>query len=490
MRLLSRDALNAADRALLEAAEAASAKANAGLSRYCVGAALQVEKPDGGDAVVVGNNYETLTFKSICAEKHAIARAFGEHSAVGEGGATRPKVSSVAVFCRTGGTPQQPCGDCRQTLFEVNPDMRVIAAAGPTREGLHDPRVSVTTLRELLPHGFELNLSGGAWHGVEEGRLVEPTETAAYVIHLPKPSDLKADAAARTALLEDIGYMLLVGSPKRAEAVAKLVAEEGGEAGCYCDLSAPGRDETVREFAVYVVRLPGMRRRVAVVSHGIGESGVEIVLSEVPALIALATGRAPELEGVIRAGTRGTLEQVPMGCVALSTRTFNDLFEEVHPHPRVLDALRQAADDLGMTRMSEEDIAGRSAEGPWPDEALNLAVEGAGFATRFFWRGQGRPLYRPHGDDDALRHERRERLELLERMVRQGVRWLEMEDFTALDVAASLGYPAATVGAVIAHRRQPGGAFQVDYDKAMYARSELTPTRLALAAFRRLERGG
>jgi uridine phosphorylase/cytidine deaminase len=490
MRILPREQLSPSDRALLEAAEEASSRSNAELSHYCVGAALQVVRPDGGETTVVGNNYETLTFKSVCAEKHAIVRTFGDLSRVGADGVMqRPKVTAVAVFCRTGGTPQQPCGDCRQTLYEVNPDMRVLAAAGPNAEGMHDPRVSVTSLRELLPHGFELRLSGDAWQGAESGRLVEPSELAAHVVHIPKPSDLKQDAAERAALLHGIGFFLLVGSPKRARGVAEEIASGGGEVGCYCDLTEAGRDETVREFAVWVARPPGMQHRVAVVSHGIGESGVEIVLSELPALIALETGAPPTLKAVIRAGTRGTLERVPLGCVAVSTRTLNDTFDVATAHPDVLDALRRAAADLGMERVTEEALTARDPDAAWEGDPLNLVVEGAGMATRFFWRGQGRPLYRPHAAEETLRHERRNRLELLERFVQQGVRWIEMEDFAVLEIAAACGYPAATLGAVIAHRRKADGAFQVDYDKAMYLRSELVPTRLALAAFRLLEQG-
>ena len=51
----------------------------------------------------------------------------------------------MAVVTRDGGSP---CGVCRQMMFEFSPAMRVILA------DLDGNVKLVTTLAELLPHGF------------------------------------------------------------------------------------------------------------------------------------------------------------------------------------------------------------------------------------------------------------------------------------------------------------------------------------------------
>ncbi|MEE8523894.1 MAG: hypothetical protein V3T72_08180 [Thermoanaerobaculia bacterium] len=479
---------------LLAAAERASRTANCLYSKYPVGSAIRVRTRNGELVTVPGNNSETANYRSVCAEKHAVHRALADHSWTENSRLHRPEILSVAVYCAVGASPQQPCGDCRETLHEINPDVEVIAAAGPGRDGVHDPRVTVTTIRALLPHGFQVESLRGELAEVGS-EIHDSDDLEDYVVHLPKPGNLVADADARAALLPGIRYLILVGSPRRARRIAELAHQTFGAARgpgdcCYCDLTVPGRDETGREYAVYVPELPvpggGPGARVAVVSHGIGKAGVEIVLSELPALVALAQdGKKPDLRGAIRCGTRGTLSPVPLGCVALSTSTFNEDLERVTPSSHWLDRLRHSARKRGMTVVGDGDVDGRGADG-WPP-AAQILVEGAGISTSFFWQGQSRPLF--HSGRDPLPSElaamdRRRRAARLDLWDENGVRWIEMEDHTVLRIAGLCGIPAASLGAVVGHRRRPDGSYQLDYSKSALAASELIPAELALAAIR------
>ena len=137
-----------------------------------------------------------------------------------------------------------------------------------------------------------------------------------FVLHLPRPTDV---AAARRELLVGARYLIVVGSPRRARRIATLAHERHGArldaaGSCYCDLTVPGRDETGREYAIYVPELPrpdGSTARVAVASHGVGKAGVEIVLSELPAAIAHGAGRR---------GGRRSMEWCVAALVALSAK--------------------------------------------------------------------------------------------------------------------------------------------------------------------------
>ena len=484
MRTLDRDKLPPHQERLLRSAQEASVAAHCPHSGFSVGAALLLETPDG-ERVVTGTNYETSNYNSICAEKAALSRAYTEHSWQDGGRVVRPRVLAVAVYCQSGGSAQQPCGDCRQALFDINPNMQVISAAGP-RRGLHDPRASITTVRELLPHGFELLTRERG----QDARIEDSDALMDYIVHLPRPDAMVKDRQHRQQLLEGVRHLLLVGSPRRARRVATMAHERFGalhtaDEACFCDLTVPGRDETGREYAVYVVTMPD-KTKIAVASHGIGPAGAEIILSELPAAIAVAQGgQAPHIAGIIRAGTRGTLSRVPLGCVALSTSTCNEHLDRLDANPAWLDRLRNAAKtQMGMEVIPEHEIEPRG-EDDWPQDPTKLLIEGLGASVPFFWAAQGRPLYRPQVPltDGAAAVERRARAQLLENWRRQGVRWVEMEDYTVHRIAAHCGYPCATVGAVIAHRQRADGVFQLDYSKEALSRSELLPTELALRAF-------
>lgn len=472
---------------LLQAARRASQGAVCGYSGFPVGAAVRAVDQHGQAHIITGSNYETINYSSVCAEKHAIMRALSELSwRDAQGQTQRPRITDVAVYCGVAGTPQQPCGNCRQMLHEVNPSMRVLAWAGPGRGGAaHDPRVTQTTVQALLPHSFAK--SGFQGEGCTESTVVDDKDLESYVVHFPKPGQLQQHAARREALLHDVEYLILVGSPGRARRIAQLAFEDYGadrdaDQACYCDLTQPGYDESGREYAVYAFTLPG-GQKVAAVSHGIGESGAEIVLGELPALIALYQGgRAPRIKGVLRCGTRGTLARVPLGCVALTTQSHNDGLDALAPDAAWLTRLRQAAQDRQMEVIHADTLASLP-ESDWPALGTGYCVEGSGISTRFFWEGQGRPLYRAQAPDpqvEAADQERR--AAMLHGWHQAGIRWVEMEDYAVLRVAALCGYPAVTLGAVIANRRNAQGAWQLDYSKEALAASELLPAELALAA--------
>ena len=121
------------DQQLIDAAIAASRHAYMPYSNYRVGAALLTA--DG--EVYGGCNIESVSFTpTVCAERTAVFKA------VSEG---HREFSAIAVVTRDAGSP---CGVCRQMMYEFAPDLRVILADLDGKAHL------VTTLRELLPHGF------------------------------------------------------------------------------------------------------------------------------------------------------------------------------------------------------------------------------------------------------------------------------------------------------------------------------------------------
>ena len=124
---------NISDRGLIEAAIAASRHAYIPYSKYRVGAALLT----AGGQVYGGCNIESVSFTpTVCAERTAVFKA------VSEG---QRQFAAIAVVTRDAGSP---CGVCRQMMYEFAPDLRVILA------DLDGNAHLVTTLRELLPHGF------------------------------------------------------------------------------------------------------------------------------------------------------------------------------------------------------------------------------------------------------------------------------------------------------------------------------------------------
>ena len=135
MSLLSPEQLSADERALVEAARAASEHAYARYSGYRVGAAVRSE--DG--RVFSGCNVENASYgATMCAERSAI---FGMISA----GARR--VAAVCVYAPSEPLAM-PCGMCRQVLAEFCEDAPVLVA-GPGG-------VLRRSFAALLPEAFRL----------------------------------------------------------------------------------------------------------------------------------------------------------------------------------------------------------------------------------------------------------------------------------------------------------------------------------------------
>ncbi|MCL1820639.1 MAG: cytidine deaminase [Oscillospiraceae bacterium] len=109
-------------------------KAYVPYSKFPVGAAILCE--DG--SVYSGCNIENAAYgPTICAERAALCRAIceGNH-----------KIAKVAVVGETEDYCY-PCGVCRQTLYEFNPNMKIIC-------GRRDGNIVEHYLHELLPNAF------------------------------------------------------------------------------------------------------------------------------------------------------------------------------------------------------------------------------------------------------------------------------------------------------------------------------------------------
>lgn len=124
------------ERELIDLAIKASENAYAPYSNFRVGAAL--ECADG--EIFLGCNVESGSYgATICAERTAFS------SAVAAG---KREFRRIAVVS-SGEDICTPCGICRQFIFELAPDLRVICAS-PSGEWVEYGR------EELLPHAFEL----------------------------------------------------------------------------------------------------------------------------------------------------------------------------------------------------------------------------------------------------------------------------------------------------------------------------------------------
>ncbi len=290
-----------------------------------------------------------------------------------------------------------------------------------------------------------------------------------YVVHLPMPHAFGAERAAEKAkLLEKVRYFLLVGSLMRPRRIAQHVAKELGMpwVGTYFNLLD---DHAVadREFNIEVVGLgtdPDVH--VAIVSHGIGGSGAEIVLRELSALVHVAQEAAGNawqpICGVGRSGTRGTLADIAYGTIGISSASFRDDFTVSLPDPTLQAHLVAAATESGF---------------PY---AL-----GKGISTDLFWTGQGRVTPREGFEPAHIRETRLARAQaMLWSWVEAGIEFIEMEDFTVHAVCHSLGIPSVSAGAIVARRFDAAqGAFVLDYDAEAKERSELLPAIAILRAF-------
>ncbi|WP_104106032.1 cytidine deaminase [Nocardioides sp. 616] len=111
-----------------------AARAYAPYSRYPVGAAARVERPDGTVEVLVGCNVENASYGlGLCAECGLVSRLH----ATGGGRLTH-------FVCVNGdGEIIMPCGRCRQLLFEHGGAELVLWTVSGTR-----------TMDQVLPDAF------------------------------------------------------------------------------------------------------------------------------------------------------------------------------------------------------------------------------------------------------------------------------------------------------------------------------------------------
>ncbi|MDR0973126.1 MAG: cytidine deaminase [Prevotellaceae bacterium] len=112
MKVYSYDELTADDRALIEAAKAATATSYVPYSHFSVGAAARLK--DG--TVVSGSNQENAAYPSgLCAERTTLFYANAQYPNM--------PVETLAVAARTEkdfiADPIPPCGACRQVMLEV-----------------------------------------------------------------------------------------------------------------------------------------------------------------------------------------------------------------------------------------------------------------------------------------------------------------------------------------------------------------------------------
>lgn len=120
---------------LIQAAVKVKENAYCPYSKFRVGAAVLCD--DG--TVFAGCNMENASYGlSVCAERNAMAKA------VSEG---HRKIKAVAVSCDVKGSPQAPCGVCRQVLAEFNLDVDLYLV-------LPDNTFHKVSLPDLLPMAF------------------------------------------------------------------------------------------------------------------------------------------------------------------------------------------------------------------------------------------------------------------------------------------------------------------------------------------------
>ncbi len=119
---------------LLAAAREVRERAYAPFSRFRVGAAAR----DADGNIYSACNVESSSYGlSICAERAAVAKA------VSEGCTELVEIAIVADTAR----PCPPCGACRQLIYELGSNARVVMA---NLQG----EVTVAHITELLPGAF------------------------------------------------------------------------------------------------------------------------------------------------------------------------------------------------------------------------------------------------------------------------------------------------------------------------------------------------
>jgi cytidine deaminase len=127
---------------LIIEAQRARTYAYAPYSEFHVGAAILTK--DG--KIYSGCNFENAAYgNTICAERSAIAKAVVTENR-GVSFQKNSNIIAIAVVIRGGGG--SPCGNCRQALYEFNPNMLVIMS------DIDGKNIIEKKLSELLPLGF------------------------------------------------------------------------------------------------------------------------------------------------------------------------------------------------------------------------------------------------------------------------------------------------------------------------------------------------
>jgi homotetrameric cytidine deaminase len=425
---------------LISEAKKAAEHSFACLSGFKVGAALLIEDFAGEQHIVKGSNYETQNYRSVCAEKHALQTAHLNHSQAGNS----PKFLKIAIFSPKSSEPIFPCGDCRQALFEQNPNLVVLAlgANGSSAE---------YTAQELLPHGFRLATEAEKFDKkpIVTEAIEDPLQD--YTVHFPV-------IQSKLSLLKNIQGLIVVGSPIRAAKLARYFRQfkdwETATVSTYCHIVT---GETDREYSLFVVEWPKAKFKIGIASHGIGASGVEILLSELSALFAMANhSKINPIKAVIRSGTRGTLADVPLGTIALTTKAYNE-HSHNFPDAELTNCLRQAAKSSSY-----------------------LLEEGSCLSAQFFWSGQGRTPFPMLNKQPKTQND-----DYLRGWMSEGIKWIEMEDYYLNHFAQKYGIASAAVGVAIAKRYDSKtNKFVLSYDSQTKKDRELVPAELALVALK------
>lgn len=129
---------------LIDAALAAAEHSYSPYSGFRVGAALELT----GGEIVTGANVENVSYGlTICAERAALVRAIAQFG-------PRIRVAAVAVV-NLNNAPSPPCGACRQVLAEFMDGDATVSFPGGAAGAVELVTLAV---RELLPHGFDLQL--------------------------------------------------------------------------------------------------------------------------------------------------------------------------------------------------------------------------------------------------------------------------------------------------------------------------------------------
>ena len=510
--------LDAESLLLIEKAKEAAQGSYSPMSGFAVGAALLIEDQNQNKQFVKGTNYETQNYRSVCAEKHALQSAhlnFGHKNQF-------PKLIKIAIYSPNSNEPIVPCGDCRQALFEQNPDLNVlcIGANQTYRE---------FKVHELLPFGLRLNPDSSEEqsnkHNCSHSHQALPLSNVStvakkdipvepiissevnievvsekitqqnigknsdsnifastlrdYIVHLPVIENKLAD-------LVGLESLIVVGSPARAQKLLNYFKQrfssdsthvssnnviDWGVADIsnYCHIVSGNTD---REYSLFIIHWPDIDFKVGIASHGIGASGVEIVLSEVSALIALANSKylikqnaqntnqsKIPLKAVIRSGTRGTISNASLGTIAITTEAFSEQ-DQILPNSDLTEELENAAKELGLS-----------------------VEKGACLSAQFFWSGQGRtpfPLLRQ--DKNSLDIKNNAYLRSLQT---KGIKWIEMEDYYLHHFSSEYGVASASLGLVVAKRYDElTDQFLLSYDSDTKKDKELAPAEIALLSLK------